>query len=260
LEYICQQVGRLARWTGLKVLSLRKDKPLEVETKGVHDFVTNIDKYSESTLVDELQKIYPEAGFIAEEGTRTDRSEEYNWIIDPIDGTTNFIHFHPPFAISIALAYKGKPIVGVVYEMGADELFTAWEGGGAYLNGNPIHVAELPLSNGLVATGFPYNDFSRLDNYIESLRYLMQNAAGVRRLGSAATDLAYVACGRVDAFYEYDLKPYDVAAGCVLVTEAGGKVADFRGGDDYIFGREIVAASGKAYPEFQSVVSKYLAK
>lgn len=249
-------VGELARTTGKHIWGKRQAEALVVETKGRHDFVTQMDKLSERMLVEGLEKIVPEAGFIAEEKTRTDVSETINWIVDPIDGTTNFIHAMPPFAISIALMVEGHVVVGVVYEMSHDELFSASLGGGATLNGKAIHVSQVGMADALVATGFPYNEFSRMDAYMSSLRFFMEGTAGVRRLGSAATDMAYVAAGRYDAFYEYDLKPYDVAAGCLLVTEAGGKLADFRGGDDYIFGKEMVATNATAFEEFFGVVNR----
>ena len=252
-------VGELARNTGKHIWGKRQAETLVIETKGKHDFVTQMDKLSERMLVEGLEKIVPQAGFIAEEKTRTDISETLNWIVDPIDGTTNFIHAMPPFAISIALMAEGQVVVGVVYEMSHDELFSASLGGGATLNGKPIHVSQARLADALVATGFPYNEFSRMDAYMTSLRFFMEGTAGVRRLGSAATDMAYVAAGRYDAFYEYDLKPYDVAAGCLLVTEAGGRLSDFRGGNDYIFGREMVATNADAFDDFFGVVSKAFA-
>jgi myo-inositol-1(or 4)-monophosphatase len=247
---ICESVATLARQTGKRLLQYRAENAVVVETKGHNDFVTQMDKYTEGLLVEGLDKILPEAGYIAEEGTRVDNGEEYKWIVDPIDGTTNFIHLMPPYAISIALMHKGTIVVGVVYEMGHDELFTAWLGGGSYLNGEPIHVTQAPtVSHSLVATGFPYNEFSRMDNYMQTLTHFMKYSQGVRRIGSAATDMAYVAAGRFEVFYEYDLKSYDVAAGAILITEAGGKVSDFKGGDNYIFGREIVATNGHVHEE-----------
>lgn len=247
---ICHEVAQLARTTGLQLLKYREKNALVIETKGHNDFVTQMDKYTEGLLVEGLDRILPEAGYIAEEGTRTDNGEEYKWIIDPIDGTTNFIHLMPPYAISIALMHKGEIVVGVVYEMSKDELFSAWLGGGAYLNGKPIKVtAAKSIAQSLVATGFPYNEFSRMDNYMKTLTHFMKHSQGVRRIGSAATDMAYVAAGRFELFYEYDLKPYDVAAGAILITEAGGKVSDFKGGNNYIFGREIVATNGNVHAE-----------
>lgn len=250
-KILSQQVAELAKEVGAKLMQYRKENAVQVEVKGKHDFVTQMDKYSEKLLVEGLSKLLPEAGYIAEEGTRTDRGEIYNWIIDPIDGTTNFIHGVPPHAISIALMENDKIVVGVIYELCGKELFSSSLGGGAYLNGEQIYVSKTPtVGDSLVSTGFPYSNFERMQQYMKLFMHLTHNSAGLRRHGSAATDLAYVAAGRFDAFFEYDLKPYDVAAGVLLVTEAGGKVADFAGGENYIFGREIVATNGIIFDEF----------
>jgi len=217
----------------------------KIETKGVHDLVSYVDKTAEIKIISELQKLLPEAGFIAEEGTNNTRGERFNWIIDPLDGTTNYIHGLPIYSVSIALIDGNELVSGVVYEVGHDECFYAWKNGGTYLNGKPIHVSNrAETGNALLATGFPYSDFSRMDSYIDMFKWAMTNARGVRRLGSAAADLAYVAAGRFDAFWEYDLKPWDVAAGSLLVTEAGGKVTDYKGGTNYLFGKEIIATNG----------------
>ena len=216
----------------------------KIEIKGVHDLVSYVDKTAEIRIIKELQQLVPEAGFIAEEGTNNTRGERYNWVIDPLDGTTNYIHGIPIYSVSIALIDGNEPVLGVVYEVGHDECFYAWKDGGAFLNGQPIKVSNRSeVGNALLATGFPYSDFSRLDSYVEMFKWAMTNARGVRRLGSAAADLVYVACGRFDAFWEYDLKPWDVAAGVIIVIEAGGKVTDYKGGSDYLFGREIVATN-----------------
>lgn len=250
-KILSQQVAELAKEVGAKLMQYRKENAVQVEVKGKHDFVTQMDKYSEKLLVEGLSKLLPEAGYIAEEGTRTDRGEKYNWIIDPIDGTTNFIHGVPPHAISIALMENDKIVVGVIYELCGKELFSSSLGGGAYLNEEQIYVSKTPtVGDSLVSTGFPYSNFERMQQYMKLFMHLTHNSAGLRRHGSAATDLAYVAAGRFDAFFEYDLKPYDVAAGVLLVTEAGGKVADFAGGENYIFGREIVATNGIIFDEF----------
>lgn len=256
---ICDDVVELARTTGLALLEYRSKNELVIETKGHNDFVTQMDKFSEKLLVEGLSRIVPQAGFIAEESTRTDRGDVYNWVVDPIDGTTNFIHSLPPYAISIALMENDKVVVGVIFELGMKDMFYAWIGGGAYLNGKRISVSKAStVEASLIATGFPYNNFERMEGYMKSLYQCMTVSHGVRRLGSAATDLAYTAAGRFDAFYEYDLKPYDVAAGSLLVTEAGGKVSDFRDGDDYIFGREIVADNGAIHGDFMKIIKDTL--
>lgn len=217
----------------------------KIEFKGVHDLVSYVDKESEKRIIAALQIVLPESGFIAEEGTCSKRGERFNWVIDPLDGTTNYIQGVPIYAVSIGLLDGDELVLGVVYEVGRQECFYAWKDGGAYLNNQPIRVStRSDMNNALLATGFPYSDFSRMDEYLELLKWTMTNARGVRRLGSAATDLAYVACGRFDAFWEYDLKPWDVAAGAVIVKEAGGVVTDYKGGNDYLFGKEIVASNG----------------
>jgi myo-inositol-1(or 4)-monophosphatase len=228
-------------------------------TKGLNDFVTEIDKKSEEHIISRLSSFIPKAGFIAEEGTTNKIGKDYNWIIDPLDGTTNFIHEFYPVAVSIGLEYHNEIILGVVYEIGLSECFYAWKDGGAFLNGKRISISKKDkLQKSLIATGFPYNEFTQLDKYIELLKYLTKHTQGIRRLGSAATDLAYVACGRFDGFYEYDLKPYDVAAGVILVSEAGGNNSDFKGGHDYIYGKEIISTNKNIFTEFKLIVNQFM--
>ncbi len=215
-----------------------------IETKSQNSLVTYVDKTAEKKIVDFLSELIPDSGFIAEEGTSDKKGEIYNWVIDPLDGTTNFIHGIPTYCVSIALLKNEKLVSGVIYEPNRDEMFYAWENGGSYLNNTPISVSSAnKLSDSLLATGFPYYDYKRLEAYIDILKWLMNNSRGVRRIGSAAIDLAYVACGRFEAFYEYSLNPWDVAAGALIVKEAGGSVTDFQGGDNYLFGREIIASN-----------------
>lgn len=231
----------------------------QIEVKGKNDFVTTIDKKSEEKLVTALQNIVPEAGFIVEEQTSNKRGNTFNWIIDPIDGTTNFIHGLFPYAISVALQENSETVIGIVYEIGLDECFYSWKGGSAFLNNTLIKVSETANINAsLIATGFPYNDLSRVENFQKTLTHFMQNSHGIRRLGSAATDLAYVACGRFDAFYEYSLKPWDVAAGAFLVQQAGGVISDFSGNNDYIFGGEIIACNKLTFNEFLSIIKELM--
>jgi myo-inositol-1(or 4)-monophosphatase len=229
------------------------------EKKGLNDFVSYVDKGSEKMLVEKLVILLPEAGFIAEEGTSSKKGLKYNWVIDPLDGTTNFLHGLHPYSISVALMENDEIVAGVVYEAGGNEIFTTWKDGGAWLNGKQVHVsAARNLSDSLIATGFPYYDFSRIDNFMESLTYFCKASHGIRRLGSASIDLAYVACGRFEAFYEYGLHPWDIAAGILLVREAGGRVSDFSGNEKNISGDEIVAASNLVFPEFLENVSKFM--
>ncbi|MCU4176351.1 inositol monophosphatase family protein [Carboxylicivirga sp. N1Y90] len=260
-EEICQEVCRIAKTTGGFIKQEREKAQLNIETKGLNDFVTHVDKASEELIVEQLQALLPDAGFIVEEGTKTQKGDTYNWIVDPIDGTTNFIHGLAPFAISIALQEKGETVVGVVYEMGLNECFYSWKGGNAYLNKSRIKVSNAKtVSDSLIATGFPYSNYSRMEAFLKSLTYFMENSHGIRRLGSAATDLAYVACGRLDSFYEYDLKPWDVAAGAFLVQQAGGQVCDFTKENNYLFGKEIVASNNATFEEFSTIVNQIMTK
>ncbi len=256
---ICEETVKIARETGRFVKQSRKENRPDVETKGRNDFVTEVDKASEKKLVETLGQLLPEAGFIAEENTSNKEGNTYNWIIDPIDGTTNFIHGLYPYAISIALQENDRIVAGVVYEIGMDECFHAWKGGPALLNGTEIHVSKTSaVADSLIATGFPFTNYSRINNFMETLDYFMKNSHGLRRLGSAAADLAYVACGRFDAFYEYNLKPWDVAAGAFIIQQAGGKVSDFKGGDNFLHGGEIVAANGSIFQEMKDVIKKIM--
>ncbi len=230
----------------------------DVEYKGVHNLVTYVDKKSEDILISELRKILPEAGFIAEEDDKLEKGERYNWIVDPLDGTTNFIHKIPLYSISIALNYGNETIIGVVYEINLKECFYAWKNGPALLNGKEIHVSETGiLDESLIATGFPYYDYSLLDPYLALFKDLMQTSRGVRRLGSAAVDLAYVAAGRFELFYEYGLNPWDVAAGALIVKQAGGRITRFHGDADFVFGKEIVASNDHVHVEFLKKLNRY---
>ncbi len=257
---ICYKAAEVIRETGNfinKELS-RFDKG-RAEAKGLNDFVSYIDKDSEEILVEKLGTILPEAGFITEEGTSSKKGLKYCWVIDPLDGTTNYIHGLHPFAISVALMEDNEIVVGIVYEAGGDEIFTSWKNGGTWLNDVPVHVSDTSyLSGSLIATGFPYYDFSRLNNFMMSLSHFCKTTHGIRRLGSASIDLAYVACGKFDAFYEYSLKPWDVGAGILLVREAGGRVSDFSGDENNISGNEIIASNSLVFPEFLENVSKFM--
>jgi myo-inositol-1(or 4)-monophosphatase len=258
LEKLCEQVKELAQKVGEYILAEReKFNVSDVAIKGKQNFVTHVDTRSEKMLVEGLRRLIPGAGFIAEEGTAGQSGEEYQWIIDPLDGTTNFIHGLPPYAISIALMQGSEIVLGLVYELGFKEFFYAWKGGKAYLDGREIHVTKTDkVSDSLIATGFPYTYFDRLDPFMYSVRYFMQNSHGLRRLGSAATDLVYVACGRFEAFYEYGLNPWDVAAGTFIIQQAGGQACDFNGEDNWLFGGTIIAANAYVFKEFREVIKK----
>jgi myo-inositol-1(or 4)-monophosphatase len=228
----------------------------KIEIKGLNDLVSYVDKASEKLIIEELKKIVPEAGFIVEEDSAVG-TKDYNWIVDPLDGTTNFIHGIPCYAVSIALEYKGEVLVGVVHEVTRKECFYASKNGGSFLNEKVIHVSSnKTLSESLIATGFPIYDFTRQENYINVLRELMQQTHGIRRIGAAAADLCYLACGRFDAFYEYNLKPWDVAAGALIVKEAGGTITDFKGGNNWLFGKEVIATNGLLEQEFKKLIQK----
>lgn len=260
LKQICNEIENAAREAGAFIL--RESEGFDInrtERKGLNDFVSYVDKGSEKMLVERLSVLFPEAGFVTEEGTSKKVGLKYCWVIDPLDGTTNFLHGFHPFSISIALKEYDEVIAGVVYEVSGNEVFTAWKGGGAWLNGTRIHVSKAAtLADSLVATGFPYNDFGRLDSYLQCLGYFCKHTHGIRRLGSAAIDLAYVACGRFETFYEYSLHEWDIAAGTLLVREAGGKVSDFSGNEKNLNGEEFLAANSHVYAEILEIISKFM--
>jgi len=258
LDQLCKSVMDISRETGDYILEERKRfSSAEIEEKGKQNFVTRIDTGAEKMLVKKLSDLLPEAGFLAEEGTAGNSGEAWQWIIDPIDGTTNFIHGLPPFCISIALANEGEIVLGVIYELGFKEFFYAWKGSKAYQDGKEIHVSTTKTVNSsLIATGFPYTYFDRIDPFMHSVRYFMQNSHGLRRLGSAATDLAYVACGRFEVFYEYGLNPWDVAAGVFIIQQAGGKACDFYGKDNWLYDGTIIASNSEIHEEFKEVIHK----
>jgi len=232
----------------------------KIVTKGLHDLVSYVDKESEKMLVEGLQKLFPEAGFVTEEGTvaNSDASVEHRWIIDPLDGTTNFIHGLPCFAVSVALARGNRPVLGVVYEVSRDECFRGAEGLGAFLNDKPIHVSQATsIEDTLIATGLPFYKFTHADAYLKILAEYMQHSRGIRRWGSAATDLAYVACGRFDSYFEFNINAYDVAAGILLVREAGGRVTQWLEEGDPVFNRETLATNGHVHEQMQAVLKQH---
>ena len=259
LELICQQVCELAREVGNFIQNENKKlKPESIEIKGLNDFVTYVDKTSEKKLVEKLLQLLPEAGFITEEKTISKKGEHYNWIIDPLDCTTNFIHSLPCYCISIALMRDEQVILGVIYEINLEECFYAWENSKAYLNGKVIEVSKITkLKDSLLATGFPYRDYEKLKDFMNIFQYFLKNTHGLRRLGSAAADMAYVACGRFEGFYEYGLQSWDIAAGVIIIQQAGGKLCDFEGKENYIFGKELIASNDKIFIEFLQVVKSH---
>ncbi len=222
--------------------------PLEVRTKRVNDYVTRVDRAAEEAIIETVRRAYPEHGFLAEESGASQGDTEYRWIIDPLDGTTNFIHGFPQYCISIGVEHRGSLAHAVIYDPVKNELFTASKGRGAFLNDRRVRVAKcLKLQDALVGTGFPFKELTRLDRYTAQLKTIMQSSAGVRRAGAAALDLAYVACGRLDAFWELGLAPWDMAAGALLIQEAGGLVADPDGEDGFLESGDICAATPKIF-------------
>jgi len=225
--------------------------PLDVRAKRVNDFVTQIDRAAEEAVIDVVHRSYPDHAILAEEsGATKGAAAEYCWIIDPLDGTTNFIHGFPQYCVSIAVQHAGKPAHAVIYDPTKNELFTASRGRGAFLNERRIRVSRCRrLEDALVGTGFPFRELGRLDPYMKQLGRMMGSCAGVRRAGAAALDLAYVAAARLDAFWEMGLSPWDMAAGALLIQEAGGLVGDFSGDAGYLQSGDIAAGTPKVFPQ-----------
>ncbi len=231
----------------------------DIEFKGrSNDMVSRADKEAEAMFVAFLAALLPESGFIAEEGTSTKKGDTYNWIIDPLDGTTNYLYGIPMYCTSVALIKNNELILGVIYDPEHDECFSAEQGKGAFLNGDPIQVSDQKtLAHSLVATGFPYDDSGRANEYLHLLGEINASTRGIRRLGSAALDMAYVACGRFDAFYEYGLNPWDISAGGIIIREAGGKVSDFKGSDNFVFANTLLCSNGNLQTGLQEKVSSF---
>jgi myo-inositol-1(or 4)-monophosphatase len=240
---------RAARRAGeIMIRNMNRVHQLDVRAKGRNDFVTDIDIAVERDIIETIHKSYPDHAILAEESGRSGRDDEFVWIIDPLDGTTNYLHGFPQYAVSIGVERRGRMEHAVVYDPTRQELFTASRGEGAQLDGRRVRVSKLiTLEGALIGTGFPYRDnLQWIDNYMAMLKSVMQESAGVRRPGSAALDLAYVAAGRIDAFFEMGLSPWDTAAGTLLITEAGGMVGTFTG-SEYRQGGHIVAGTPKVY-------------
>ena len=243
-----------AREAGL-MLKKNIDVSREISYKGAVDLVTNFDRQAQETIVSFLSNRFPDHDFLAEEDFERNKGVEYRWIIDPIDGTTNYAHRFPIFSVSIALEWKEKVVLGVVYDPMREELFSAIKGSGAHLNGKKIRVSHVDeLDKSLLATGFPYDLRESQDNNIIHFNNFLIRAQGIRRGGSAALDLCYIACGRFDGFWELKLKPWDVAAGALIVKESGGQLSDFRNKNLSIFGTEIVASNGLIHDEIVDVL------
>ncbi len=257
IQKLTAETLEIAKQAGLYLLQEFKTfSQKDINEKSPNQLVSYVDITAEKMIVEGLSKLVPEAGFITEENTIIKISDTLNWIIDPLDGTTNFMHGIPVFAVSIALQKGNETLLGVVYDVCNDNMFYADETG-AYCNGSSISVSDnMVLNKSLLATGFPYYDFDGMENYMNVLKELMQHSHGLRRLGSAAIDLAYVACGKFEGFFEYGLQPWDVAGGAYIVKQAGGKVTDFNGGNDYIFSKTMVAANSHIYEPFYAIINK----
>ncbi|MBM2829432.1 MAG: Inositol-1-monophosphatase [Gammaproteobacteria bacterium] len=227
---------------------------LLVSTKGRNDFVTEVDRQAEAIIIDTIHKAYPNHAILAEE-SGPQGNNDYQWIIDPLDGTTNFLHGFPQFAVSIALQHKGVLTQAVVYDPLRQELFTSSRGDGAYLNDRRIRVSRQKyLEGALLGTGFPFKEQQRFEQYLDTFRALSSLTAGIRRAGSAALDLAYVACGRLDGFWEFGLEPWDIAAGALLIEEAGGMISDISGEEDYLNVGDILCGNPQVYKDLVKVL------
>ena len=248
---ICEEVGAFIRKEAEDFDLSRIEK-----NTSFNNLVSYVDKEAETRLVTALKKSFPKAGFITEEGTvEQSTSSEYNWIIDPLDGTTNFLHGLPIYAISVALTRNNRPIIGVIYHIVRKEIFHTIEGDDAYCNNLLIRVSDASfLNESLLATGFPYNSSSKSEDYLSIIKDFLEKSHGIRRLGSAAIDLAYVAAGRLEGFFEYNLNPWDVAAGVLIVQQAGGLVTDFNGGENTLFGKQLCASNGNIHSEMLSII------
>ncbi len=233
---------------------------LTITAKGPKDFVSEVDRAAETAIVETLLKTYPDHAILAEEGTAKDANAdaEFLWIIDPLDGTTNFLHGFPQYCVSIALQHKGQITQGVIYDPVRNDLFTATRGRGAFLNDHRMRVSRRQhLKDCLIGTGFPFRDGSDLEAYIGMMRAMMAASTGLRRPGSAALDLAYVAAGYYDGFWEVGLNPWDVAAGSLMITEAGGLVGDLEGENQYLYGAQVIGANPRVFAQMVTVLAPY---
>ncbi len=237
---------RAARAAGDSIVrEMDRVSDISIDIKGKNDFVTEVDRQAEYIIIETIKNAYPDHAFLGEESGETGESE-YRWVIDPLDGTTNFLHGIPHFAVSIALEHKGRLDQAVIYDPVKQELFTASKGKGAQLNNKKIRVSsQKTLEGALLATGFPFGEDNQVDKFIKSFKSLFPKIAGIRRPGVASLDLAYVASGRFDGFWEYGLKPWDIAAGVLIVQEAGGINSDMSGGENYMESGNIISANPK---------------
>ncbi len=246
---------RAARAAGNAIIrQIDHVQDLPVNIKGRNDFVTEVDQQAENIIIETIHGAYPNHAILAEESGAQGK-DDYQWIIDPLDGTTNYLHGFPQYAVSIALKHKDKLEQAVVYDPLKQELFTTSRGQGAYLNDRRIRVSnQKHLEGALLGTGFPFKDQERLEEYLNTFRALFPMTAGIRRAGAASLDLAYVACGRMDGFWEFALKPWDIAAGALLIEEAGGMVCDMSGGDAYLKNGDILTGNPSILEEMRNIL------
>lgn len=259
LDSILLEVIKIAKRAGAYIRheSTKFDRA-NIEEKGINNLVSYVDKEAEKMIVQTLKFTLKEAGFITEEGTESEKGKDYNWVIDPLDGTTNFMHGIPPYSVSIALLHKDEPVVGVVYEITTDTCFCAVKGGKAYCDHDEIHVSSVKkFEKGLYITGFPYDLYDEVPRFTQVFGHFMHHTHGIRRLGSAAVDLSYVASGKSEGFFQKGLNIWDVAAGVLIVKQAGGVVTDFKEGNNYMDGGEIVAGNPDVQPEMLKIIGEY---
>lgn len=257
---LTKEVARIAVRVGNYILKEQKKiTAKDIEDKGGNSLVSYVDREAERKIISALKKLLPESDFLAEEEHTIAKKKKYIWVIDPLDGTTNFLHKLPVFSVSIALVENSEVKLGVVYEICAEECFSAYKNGGAFLNGKRISVSPVKkLSDSLLATGFPIERNKKMQGYLDILAYFMENSHGLRRLGSASVDLCYVACGRFEGFFEYNLNAWDVATGSIIVQEAGGKVTDFYSEKNFLFGKQIIGSNGKIHEEMREPIQRFL--
>jgi myo-inositol-1(or 4)-monophosphatase len=258
VQPILNTAVKAARRAGkIIVRNFDRGETLSVGRKGLNDYVSEVDRAAEAEIIEVLRHAYPGHSILAEESGEH-AGDDHQWIIDPLDGTTNYLHGVPQCAVSIALRHRGRLEHAVVFDPLRDELFTASAGDGAHLNNRRIRVSRArKLDQSLIATGFPFRSMEHLDNSLRAMKELLPRTSGIRRPGAAVLDLAYVACGRFDGFWETGLKPWDLAAGCLLIREAGGLVSDLEGGRDYLESGHVVAGNPHIHPLLLAVVRKH---
>lgn len=259
LSLLVRQVCETAKEAGAFIRDEQKKfNRNAVEKKHAHDYVSYVDKESEKRIVARLKDLLPEAGFITEEGSIAHNEHaEYCWIVDPLDGTTNFIHNNAPYCVSIALRDKAELLIGVVYEITRDECFWTYKGSASYLNEVPIHVSPISaLDDAFIELGFPYNAEAYKPMAVHLVNRLYGNVGGLRLIGAAAAELCYIAAGRFDARIEAFLGPWDIAAGTLILENAGGKVSDFKGGDSFCSGIQVLASNGKLHADLMNIIDK----